>query len=181
LKTTYLVWKDPSCNGINPDWLEITGQEYYSLVNSPGSKGRHFIKLESSHESDGRIVIEATPAEYVKWRKEKDHSDYIRESNEEIGYITISYHAIETEDCCHGEELLTDPESGFEDSCIDGILLKSLSLAKKTLSSAELRLVDMIYRDGISLSEVGGLLGMSKQAVFKRVSKILKKLKDHIG
>ena len=35
MKTTYLIWKDPSCAGINPEWQELTGQEFYALVKSP--------------------------------------------------------------------------------------------------------------------------------------------------
>jgi len=54
-------------------------------VRSPEGKGRFFIKLDSDGEDDGRIVMEATKAEYVQWRKEKDHSDYIREQEQKSG------------------------------------------------------------------------------------------------
>jgi len=179
LKTTYLVWKNPSCDGINPDWLEITGRAFYALVNSPEGKKRHFIKLDSSSEDDGRIVLEATENEYRKWRKEQHRREYLR--NVDPGYTQISYHALEAEDCCHGEELLADPESEFENSSTDGILLESLAAAVKTLPANEMRLVDMVYRDEKSLSEIGELLGITKQAVFKRLNKILTKLKNCIG
>ena len=103
MKTKYLIWKKPSCDGINPQWQDITGEEFYSLVSSPEAKGRYFVKLQSINEdgSDGIIVMEATKEEYVTWRKEKDHSDYIQEHCG--GYAQVSYHALESEDGgCYG-------------------------------------------------------------------------------
>lgn len=74
MKTIYLIWKDLSCGGVNPDWQEITGQEFYALVDSVEAKERYFIKLPSSHAngSDGAIVMEATKSDYLNWKSEKN-------------------------------------------------------------------------------------------------------------
>ncbi|MDR1892204.1 MAG: hypothetical protein LBQ48_04280 [Oscillospiraceae bacterium] len=182
MKTTHLVWKDPACGGISPEWQELNGQEFYAFINISENKGRRFIKLYSASEdgSDGDIMIEATEDEYVDWRKGKDHSDWVRKSNEEKGYQTVSYHAMETEDGCFGEELIGDPESEFENFTTEKIVMEQLSTALEVLSEDELWLVDKVYRDEKSLSEVGKLLGMSKVAVFKRLNKALTKLKNQI-
>jgi hypothetical protein len=80
MKTTYLIWKDPSCNGIDPDWQEITGKEFLALVRSAESKNRHFIKLQSTEDdgADGAIVIEATKIDYMDWKREKNHAHYVQ-------------------------------------------------------------------------------------------------------
>jgi hypothetical protein len=89
--TTYLVWKNPNCNGNNPEWMQISGREFYALVNTSAGKKRHFIKLRKASENDVDIVLEATATEYVNWRKEKDHADYLAECEAESGYQTLSY------------------------------------------------------------------------------------------
>jgi len=99
-KTKYLIWKNPACDGINPKWRKITGEEFYALVRLPESKGRYFIKLHSILDdgSDGAIVIEATKADYVQWRKDKDHSCYIRKQSQASGIKAVSYHAFENDE-----------------------------------------------------------------------------------
>ena len=135
MKTTYWVWKDPTCGGINPDWQEISGQEFLALVRA--KTGRRFIRLDSSEPdgSDGAIVMEATEAAYKDWRKEKRHKQYLRDSDP--GYKVVSYHAMETEDGCFGEELLSDPEAAFETRSIDKLLLDLLPAALEALSAKE--------------------------------------------
>ena len=98
MKTTYLIWKESSCAGINPDWQELTGQAFYAFVRSPKVKGRHFIKLPSTYAdgSDGAIVMEVTNAEYRKWKREKNHCEYLRRDAKL--FTTLSYHAMETDD-----------------------------------------------------------------------------------
>ncbi|MDR1891669.1 MAG: hypothetical protein LBQ48_01470 [Oscillospiraceae bacterium] len=180
MKTTYLVWKDPNCNGVNVEWQNLSRAKFLTLVKDPANSGRYFIKLWSTNEdgSDGAIVMEATEEVYKDWRKEKRHTQHLRDSDP--GYTLVSYHQMETEDGCYGEELLPDPDCDVEDSSIHEILLESLAAAKSTLSVNELWLLDKIYREEKSLSEIGELLGMSKVAVFKRLNKILAKLKNHI-
>ena len=61
MKTTYLVRKDPFCNGVNPEWQELTGQEFLAFIRLDENKKRRFIKLYSTSDdgSDGDIMIEA--------------------------------------------------------------------------------------------------------------------------
>ena len=179
---TYLVWKDPSCNGINPDWQEITGQEFLALVRSPESKGRHFVKLfsENADGSDGCFVMESTKAEYLKWKKEKRHREYLRDSNP--GYTQISYHAIETEDGCYGEELLRDEDCDVEAECLRMFEIEAVRAAIASLNDDERQLVEYFYLSKNQGTERGyaELAGIPKSTVNRRKAAVLSKLKKFL-
>jgi hypothetical protein len=185
MKTTYLVWKDRDCNGVNPDWQEITGQEFYALVNAPENKGRRFIKLYSAIEdgSDGDIVMESTKEEYRKWRKEKDHSDWVREGQEEIGYQVVSYHAMETEDGCFGEELLRDENCDVEAECAKTFEREAVRAAIARLSEEEKRMVEYFYLSAEQGTERDYALlhGIPKTTVNRKKMAALEKLKNFLS
>lgn len=182
MQTTYLVWKKPPCNGVNPHWLEITGQEFYTLVRSPEGRNRYFIKLGSEIEdgSDDKIIIETTKAEYVKWRKEKDHSDYICEYQQKIGYEVVSYHSFATDDKHSGEEFLEDTEANVEADFLKSVEHELLNKALAQLSESEYLLIEYFY-----LSESKGTVrgysavtGIPLMTVQDKKTAVIKKLKD---
>ena len=182
MKTTYLAWKNPSCNGINPDWQEITGREFYTLVNSPNGKDRCFIKLESVSKDDGVIFMEATKSEYRKWRKEKDHSDYIREGNQDKGYQTISYHAFEMEDGCYGEEVIEDADIDIESDFLKTAELELLKEALAELSEDEVALIDFLFLSEKQRvdQDYSDTTGIPRRTVTYRKKAALKKLKTFL-
>ena len=166
MKTTYLVWKDPACGGNNPDWREISGKEFYVLVNSEESKSRHFIRLHSTEPggSDGEIVMESTAEVYRDWKKDKRHREYLRGINP--GYTEISYHALEGDDGVFGEELLRDEGGDPEVVFFNSIEPELLRMALAQLNDNERQLMEYLY-----LSEKPGTVrdfeaktGVSKSA-----------------
>ena len=181
MKTTYLIWKNPSCNGVNPDWQEITGQEFYALVRSSEGKNRYFIKLESEVDdgSDGKIILETTKTEYVNWRKDKDHSDYIREHQQKIGYQIVSYHAFETDDGCSGEEFLEDTEVNIETDFIKSIEQGLIKEVLSQLTEDEYRLIEYFYLSGKKGTVRGysTITGIPVMTVQNKKTAILKKIK----
>ena len=177
MKTTYLVWKDPSCNGINPDWQEMNGEEFYALVRSQEAKNRHFIKLPSADKGggDGELVMEVTKNGYLDWKREKNHADYLR--NWEKTIKVVSYNSFESENGeFYGEELLPDGDNGVE-----SIYIKThgLEMALASLTDEERQLIEYFY-----LSEKQGtvrgyekLTGISKSTINRRQKAVLEKLK----
>lgn len=182
MKTTYLIWKDPNCNGVNPDWQEICGQEFLALVRSPENEGRHFIKLlaVSDDGSDGNIVMEATAEKYRKWRKEKRHRQYLRDVNP--GYQEISYHAMADDDGGYGEEVLTDTESDLETDCFRLFEFEAVRLSVERLSDAERRMLEYLYLSEKQETERGysELTGIPQKTVNDRKKRILVKLKKFL-
>lgn len=73
----YYIKKDPAVSGPDVEWTAINGKEFYQFITSPAGRGRYFIDMDD-------FMIEANETEYAEWRKEKNHSDYLRsqENNE---------------------------------------------------------------------------------------------------
>jgi hypothetical protein len=180
MKTTYLVWKDPACGGTNPEWQEISGKEFYALVSTDKGRKRRFVRLFSTEpdSSDGDIVMEATAEEYRKWRKEKDHGDWVREGQEALGHKVVSYHAMETEDGVFGEELLRDENCNVEAEVIRSIMPALIPKALSLLNEDELYLIGAMYlsKMPMGLQEYADEIGISKQLAFYRRNAVLQKL-----
>jgi DNA-directed RNA polymerase specialized sigma subunit len=180
MKTTYLAWKDPSCNGVNPDWQEISRSKFLLLVKSTEGKGRRFIRMGSTNGdgSDGIIVIEATETEYKVWLKEKRHRQHLRDCDP--GYTLVSYHAIESEDeDCNGEEILRDDERNVETECFRRLEREAVRTALALLSDGERQMMEYFYFSAEQGTERGysALTGIPYMTVHDRKIRVLTKLK----
>lgn len=177
MKTTYLVWEDPSCEGINPNWRELTGQEFLAFVRSAEAAGRYFVKLENAHDGTA-TVIEATRASYLAWRREKRHREYLKACAE--GVPTFSYHALEAAGGSYGEELLEDKTTDVVAECLMTITRETLGAALKTLTAEEYRLIAYLYlseKRGTE-REYAALCGVPQKTLNDRKNRILRKLKN---
>lgn len=182
MKITYLVWKDPNCNGVNPEWEYLSRKKFLALVKSPKGDGRQFIKLNTTNGdgSDGKIVIEATEAEYKDWLIEKRHRQYLRDINP--GYTEISYHAIrEEDDDCSGEEILADETVNVLDDCLLMMDKQILKSALEQLTPEEHRLIAFFYLSDEQGTErdFSTLTGIPQKTVNDRKNRVLKKLKKY--
>jgi len=183
MKTTYLIWKDPFYAGVNPDWQELTGREFYALVKSPDAKGRHFIKLPSTHAdgSDGAIVMEVTTADYQQWKCEKNHNDYL--NREAKPFTTVSYHAVESDDGeNYGEELLAD-DVDIEADYIKSLEPEQIKAAVQQLNSAEYELIDFLILSGNDVvdQDYADKTGIPRRTVTYRKMAVLKKMKNFLN
>jgi DNA-directed RNA polymerase specialized sigma subunit len=98
-------------------------------------------------------------------------------------YTTLSYHALETEDGCYGEELLRDKGSDVETECFARFDREAVRAALAQLSEEEQRLIEYLY-----LSKKPGtvrgyedLTGISKSAANRRQIAALVKLKNFLS
>ena len=71
----YFIWKDANCNGINPEWLEITGQEFRKLKKENPER-RFIISYDEDDPESDRFLFEATRKDYNEWNR--DHMRYVR-------------------------------------------------------------------------------------------------------
>jgi len=178
MKTTYWIWKDASCNGINPDWQELNGREFYAFARSPEAQGRYFVRLKSTEPdgSDGEIVMEANKANYDDWLREKNHANYLR--REGIGIEIISYHGLEGDDGVYGEELLEDTNQNTEDDFVESEDLRLLPQALATLNDEDRQIIDYLYLsdESNSLQGYADKMGISKQLAYSRKKRALMEL-----
>ena len=176
LKTTYLVWEDPTCDGINPSWQELAGQEYLTFVRSGKAAGRYFVKLENN-EDNTAIVMEATRANFLAWRKEKNHRAYLNTCAK--GKIIFPYHALDSDSGGYGEEILEDKDNDVLSECLAAMTRETLKAALASLTADEYQLIAYLYlSDKLTTErEYSTISGIPQKTINDRKNRILRKLK----
>ena len=166
----YYIKKDPSASGPDIEWIAINGKEFYQLITSPAGKGRYFIDMDD-------FMIEASEAEYKDWRKEKDHSDYLREQEMNMQMLSLSSDI--PPESGNGDEVVPDETADTEEQAIASIVQKALNAALGMLDTESYLLIDSLILSENRKSErdVASEFGLSQKAINKRKNKILKNLK----
>lgn len=176
MKTTYFVWENPACNGINPNWKELSGQEFLALVRSAEAAGRYFVKLENAQDGTATI-IEATKTSYLAWRKEKRRREYLETCAK--GKHIVSYHALKLDGGYYGEEILEDKTADVLSECLVAMTSETLKAALASLSADEYELMAYLYLSDKRGTERGyaALCGVAQKTINKRKTRILTKLR----
>ncbi len=166
----YYIKKDPATSGPDIEWIAINGKEFYQLITSPAGKGRYFIDMDE-------FMIEANKTEYMEWRKEKDHHDYLREHEAGIQMLSL-YSDIPTGNG-NGEETVSDESMGTEELALKSIAQKALLAALNTLDMESYQLIESLILSDCRKSDrdLASEFGLSQNAVNKRKNKILENLK----
>ena len=172
----FLVWKDKNCNGVNPEWLFLTGEEFYELIKKEENKDRHFIKMPPIDKSDDEIIIEANEVEYKKWLKEYKRSLYLYETRKNVEVISVNVFADE-DDADLYEKTASDEES-IEDVVEKSILIGKLHEAIEQLTDEEKEIIRLYYfADDATERSVATKMGMHYMTLHNKKTKILEKLK----
>lgn len=58
MKKIFFRWKDENCNGINTEWVEMTGKEFLEFKRKPENKHRKFIANVDEYKELPTIVME---------------------------------------------------------------------------------------------------------------------------
>ena len=122
---------------------------------------------------DGKYY-EVSKETYQKYKKEHDHSKMLQEYENEVHIFSLD--AMAAEDIT-GYGVITDTNVNVEGEAIHNIMLSNLRKARETLSSDEQLLLTLLYDEGQTMGEIGKAFGVSQQAVSKKHSKIITKLK----
>ena len=159
------------------EWIEMNGFDFYKFVKSPEAAGRFFIKLPSlsAESNDDAIVIESNETQYRQWCREENHKHYLKRFKK--GYTVISYHAMQTDDECYGEELLPDDSVDVEATVEMIMALENLADAMTKLSAEEKWLIYEYFSHEKDQPGIAAMLGITQQAVSKRVARIIEKLR----
>lgn len=173
----YLVKKDPDQIGEHIDWIQMTGAEFTAFRRSPEGRGRFFIHLSEEPFDDGSdILIEATRAEYLRWKAGQDHHYYLQMQSR--GREILSLDAQVTESATL-EDCVALDEPSIEDFVTDMIQREQLSAALDMLPVDERSMIRIMFYGEAQLSEeeTARKLGMSKSALHRWKIKIFGKIK----
>lgn len=166
----YYIKKDPAVSGPDIEWIALNGKEFYQLITSPAGRGRYFIDMDD-------FMIEASETEYTEWRREKNHSDYLRMQEKEIQMLSLHTDVRSWDG--RSEEDIRDQVTDTEAEAIASIARKALNTALNSLDPESYLIIDALILSPGDKSERDLALefGVSQNAVHKRKNKILKKLK----
>ena len=149
----FLVWKDKDCNGIDPEWIEMTGKEFYRFTSRPENAGRRFIVLDDRfNEGADIITIEANEEEYQKWKKEYDHQRYLDKLELERETVSL-YDAISMHEDLSYEEVIADEDINVEETIIQQVTNNSFRIVLSQLDKQEQKMVEFLFVTNRSLTE----------------------------
>lgn len=179
MKTIYLAWESPLCDGVTPRLQEISGKEFFDIVSTK-SKDRYFIKLlgELGNKDDREIVMETTKADYLNWKQEKNHADYLRQYKKLVS--TSSYHALESKDReCFGKKIFRDENRDVWEEAYLLNLRTEIRAAISQLSPKEKELIEGFFLSGKKYTEreYSKLTGVPQKTFNDRKKRVLNKLK----
>ena len=178
----YFVWKDPNCNGINPEWLELGAMEFYHFVNRPENKGRHFVTLgDDGEEEAGILVLEATLDVYKDWHKKSKAAARRASSNAAYKRVVVSlYDYIPESENLTYEDVIPSEDESVEDQAMKELELQRLRDFLRTLSEEEMDIINALYLcnpDELSERKIAKLLGMPQMTLNDAKKRIFKKFK----
>lgn len=125
---------------------------------------------------DGKYY-EVSKETYQKYKREHDHSKRLQKYENEV-YV-FSLDAMAAEDI-NGYDVIADMSVNVEQEALHRIMLENLRKARETLSSDEQLLIRLLYDEGQTMGEVGKKMGVSQQAISKKHTKIINKLKKFL-
>lgn len=149
----YLLWKDPNCNGVNPEWISMNGKEFYNFIKRPENKTRHFMVLDNRIcENADIITMECTLEDYRKWRVQKNHERYLDRFNAGITFVSTSSYIDEKNEITY-DEILADETVNIEEGLIRVVKNQLLNDFFESLTKKEKELIDFLYIENAGLSE----------------------------
>lgn len=173
----YYVWKDPACGGKNIEWQVLSGAEFYTMMQLPENKSRRFIPFfDEDYEDVDTIYIEATVAQYKSWRKEYDKYRYSQTTSKPYSVLSIHCPVPESENIPL-VETIQDETMDTEASAIDLIQSEKVRTIMSALPPKDRWLVEEIYMRQRSTVSIAAELGLNQSVVYRRATRILKKIK----
>lgn len=182
-KKYYLIWKDVNCNGVNPEWVFMTGKDFYKFIKNPDNKNRYFMTLDDRICKDADIItMECTKEKYQEWRIEKHHEEYLDKYEREREFISINSYIPDSESMTY-EEVIADESVDIEDDLMRVVKNQLLKEFFEGLSEKEKILINNLFIEnkGLNELEVSKKLGIPRKTLNNKKLKLRKKLKNFLA
>ena len=182
-KKYYIAWKDATCNGVNPEWIFMTGKDFYKFIKKPENKNRYFIALDDRVCRDADIItMECTKERFVEWRVQKNHENYLDRYEREHELVSMSSYISDSESITY-EEVIADETIDIESEVIKLAKNHLLESFFKGLSEDDKELLNQLYIENVGLTEreVCRRLNLPRKTINNRKLNIRKKLKIYLA
>lgn len=173
----YYVWKDPNCGGQDIQWVELTGREFFALFKQPENKLRRFVRLGNEISDDEDMVyLEATEAQYIEWRNEKNARYYRAKQRDPYTNISIDM-VVDKSEYILLAETIADAKSNTEDAAFASLQNETLHRILMQFTDKERYLITQIYFKNRAVGDLAIELGVAQSTVSMRLKRLLKRLK----
>lgn len=184
MSNKYFIWKDEKCKGINPEWLEISGREFYSLLKESPKK-RYFEKIDECVEDGADVLVfETTYERYKKWHRE--HERKRRSKRLELKYINsiifLNDYIVSSEGYLN--DFIADIDENVEDKALKNIEYFVLQDAIKNLNDEEKLVLDIVKKAMEENKSERGIckeLGIDREKFRYQREKVFKKIKKYFS
>ena len=187
----FYAWKNRDCQGINPEWIELTGTQFVEICKAnkalPDEEKRWFYKLPGLEEGDDYLVLECTHQEYLKSQVEKEQRAYKIDIWDM--YQVLSFDFVYTDDSDEEytlHDIVEDSRVNVEDTAFDNYFTNSLYEAISFLNQEDKEFI--LYwiekkKAGLSDDKIADSLNITvdklrwkNKQVCKELKKFLKKI-----
>lgn len=150
MSTKYFVWKYPVKDIKNPEWVEVTGAEFYRIVkqeNAKPEKTRFFKLIDDGADQDMDIsVFETTKADFIRWNKEycKKYRKRKMQAAHKRVFVSMDIFVGDDEDFTY-HDIIPDESVSVEEKSEHELLLDKLLAIVETLTEEERHLLDLLY------------------------------------
>lgn len=185
----YLAWKYPVRDVRNPEWVELTGAEFYQIVkeeNKKPEKTRFFMIVDDGIDQGMEpYVLETTKEKFKEWNKEYCAKNRRRRIQNKYKRILVSMDMNINEDSeLTYYDVIADEDVSVAERVELAMLIEELRTAISFLSEEEKHILDLLYfdnEDELSERAIAEENGMSKSSLNREKQKILKKLRESLG
>ena len=182
-KKYYIAWKDATCNGVNPEWIFMTGKDFYKFIKKPENKNRYFMTLDDRVCNDADIItMECTKERYLEWRVQKNHENYLDKYEREHEFVSMSSYISDAEAITY-EEVLADENVDVEDEVVNLVKIHLLDSFFGGLSEDDRELLNQLYieNEGLTEREICRRLNIPQKTINNRKLAIRKKIKKFLA
>ena len=175
----YFIWKNPECNGINPEYVEVSGKKYYEIIKADERK-RYFKQIDEGVEFGMEVyVMETTYSDYLEWHKEQERKRRKKKEQEEYQPKFVCLNDFVGDSELTYEEVIADENVNVEDDAIKNLELQVLRECIANLTEKEqeiIRLIRISLEEDLSERDLCNLAGMKRTTFRSRKDKIFKKI-----
>lgn len=201
MSNQFFIWKDAKCNGKDPVWIELSGDDFLKFIQQPENSQRKFVKeyFDEDNKALGFYKFEVTEENFRKWdakRKKSERSEDVLVANKKKKYISekenadkrvvksiptvVSFDApLDEDEETNLYDIVPDGVNAYE-KIENSLLINDLRRASRSFSKSERKVLDWVVfnnPENKTEAQIATEHNVSQQYISKTMQKIIKKFK----
>lgn len=156
------------------------------ILGSKGFEEITYAKLKKHRDTDptynkshnfiqsSGMLMEVSETDYNDFEKNKDRQKYIRKESKRVEEVSLD--ALDTDEFS-GKDVVVDPSPQPDEIVVDKLMNEMLHQCLDRLDTDERALIDALYFNNKTETELAIEYGISQQAISKRHLKIIRQIK----